>query len=74
MTRNKKMFNALRDAGYSENQIGSFCEAYLELVAAAMMDGLSRGTVGVKDTELAKKMTEDKLVYKRNGKLDVEED
>ncbi len=68
------MFNALREAGYSENEIGSFCEAYLELVASAMMDGLTRGSAGIKDTELAKKMNKDKLVYKRNGKLYVEED
>lgn len=66
------MFNALKDAGYSDKDIGSFCEAYLELVAEAMIDGLVRETKGINETELAEKILKDKLIYKRNGKLYVE--
>lgn len=72
-TRNRKMFDVLKDAGYSDNAIGSFCEAYLELVADAMMDGLLRDTKGINETELAEKMLKDRLVYRRNGKLYVED-
>jgi hypothetical protein len=72
-TRNRKMFDTLKDAGYSDNDIGSFCEAYLELVAEAMIDGLLRDNKGINETELAERLLKDKLIYKRNGKLYIED-
>ena len=67
------MFDTLKDAGYSDNDIGSFCEAYLELVAEAMIDGLLRDNKGINETELAERLLKDKLIYKRNGKLYIED-
>lgn len=73
VTRNRKMYNSLKDAGFTDKDIENFSTSYLELLAEALMDGIVASSSGIKETKLANKMYEDKLVYKRNGKLYIEE-
>lgn len=73
VTKNRKIYNVIKEQGYTDDDIDMFCQGYLELMVEAMTDGLLGEPTGVKENRLSNKMLKDKLVYKRNGKLYVEE-
>ena len=73
ITKNRKVFDELEELGYTEEDVRDFCEGYLELLAAGLMDGITNSKVGIADTKLARKTHSDKLIVKYNGKLYVEE-
>ena len=73
MTKNRKVFDNLLKEGYTEEEVRDFCEGYLELLAAALMDGLTNSKVGIADTKLARKTHSDKLICSYNNKLYIED-
>lgn len=67
MTKNRKIFDTLKDAGFTESDVLGFCEKYLELVLE------SYTKEGISPTKLAEKMLKNKLIYRSpDGKIYVE--
>lgn len=67
MTKNRKMYNKLKESGFKDDDILSFCEKYLELLLE------SYTKPGINESDLADKVLKDKLVYKdKKGQWYVE--